>query len=54
MNRKKRINNKLTKNLKNFEFSIEDNSHLHKGHINFDGKNETHILLKIKPTIKKK
>jgi len=49
MNRKKRINNKLTKNLKNFEFSIEDNSHLHKGHNNFDGKNETHILLKLKP-----
>ena len=49
MNRKKRINNKLTKNLKNFEFSIEDNSYLHKGHNNFDGKNETHILLKLKP-----
>ena len=47
MNRKKRINNKLTKNLKNFEFSIEDNSHLHKGHNNFDGKEETHILIKL-------
>ena len=54
MNRKKRINYKLKKNLKNFEFIIEDNSHLHKGHNNFDGKNETHILLKIRPTKKVK
>ena len=52
MNRKKRIYNKLKKNLKNYEFFVEDNSHLHKGHNNFDGKNETHILIKIK-SIKK-
>ena len=50
MNRKKRISYKLKKNLKNFEFFIEDKSYLHKGHNNFDGENETHILLKIKPT----
>jgi len=50
MNRKKRISYKLKKNLKNFEFFIKDNSHLHKGHNNFDGKKETHILLEIKPT----
>ena len=49
MNRKKRINYKLKKNLKNFEFFIEDNSYQHKGHNNFDGKKETHILLKLKP-----
>ncbi len=48
MNRKKRINKILKKNLKNFEFIIEDNSHLHKGHNNFDGTNETHFLIKIK------
>ena len=47
MNRKNRINNKLKKNLKDFQILIEDNSHLHKGHNNFDGKEETHILVKL-------
>ena len=47
MNRKKRINDKLKKNLKDFQILIEDNSHLHKGHYNFDGKDETHILIKL-------
>ena len=47
MNRKKRINDKLKKNLKDFQIFIEDNSHLHKGHNNFDGKEETHILIKL-------
>ena len=47
MNRKKRINDKLKKNLKNFHILIEDNSHLHKGHNDFDGKEETHILVKL-------
>ena len=49
MNRKKRINDKLKKNLKDFQIFIEDNSHLHKGHNNFDGKEETHILIKLFP-----
>jgi len=53
MNRKKRINDKLKKNLKDFQIFIEDNSHLHDGHNNFDGKHETHILLKLKPKNKK-
>ena len=47
MNRKKRINDKLKKNLKDFQILIEDNSHLHKGHNNFDGKEGTHILIKL-------
>ena len=47
MNRKKRINDILKKNLKDFHIMIEDNSHLHKGHNNFDGKEETHILIKL-------
>ena len=47
MNRKKRINDKLKKNLKDFHILIEDNSHLHKGHNNFDGKKETHILVNL-------
>ena len=48
MNRKKRINDKLKRNLKDFQILIEDNSHLHKGHNNFTGNNETHILVEIK------
>ena len=54
MNRKKRINDKLKKNLKDFQIFIEDNSHLHKGHNNFDGKEETHILIKLFPQKKNK
>ena len=54
MNRKKRISEILKKKLENFEFEVNDNSFLHKGHNNFDGKNETHILLKIRPTKKVK
>ena len=54
MNRKKRINDILKKNLKDFQIFIEDNSHLHKGHNNFDGKNETHILIKLRSTNEKK
>ena len=51
MNRKKRINEILKKNLKNFDILIEDKSNSHKGHNNFDGKGETHILLILKPKI---
>ena len=45
MNRKKRINDILKKNLKDFQVFIEDNSYLHIGHNNFDGKEETHFLI---------
>ena len=54
MNRKKRINDKLEKNLKDFQILIEDNSHLHIGHNKFDGKEETHILVKLLSKNKKK
>tara|TARA_Y100000590_G_C15491758_1_gene928018 strand:- start:337 stop:594 length:258 start_codon:yes stop_codon:yes gene_type:complete len=49
MNRKKRINEILKKDFIDFTISIHDNSHLHIGHNNFDGKEETHILVKLKP-----
>jgi len=49
MNRIKRIENLLKKHLKDFSISIEDNSHLHKGHGNFDGRYETHLRLILKP-----
>ena len=45
MNRKKRISEILKKKLENFEFEVNDNSLLHKGHNNFDGKGETHIQI---------
>ena len=54
MNRKKRINSILIKNFTNWNIEVQDVSNLHKGHNNFDGKNETHILLKIRPTKKVK
>tara|TARA_Y100001970_G_C13959202_1_gene712286 strand:- start:113 stop:367 length:255 start_codon:yes stop_codon:yes gene_type:complete len=53
MNRKYRINNLLQDNLAEFSVEIIDNSNLHKGHNNFNGKGETHIkviLHKKKPT----
>ena len=49
MSRKKRINKLLSNELKDFSLFIVDNSNLHKGHNNFNGKNETHILLKLLP-----
>jgi len=48
MNRKKRIENILKKKLLHFSIRIIDNSHFHKGHNNFNGQNETHLLIKIK------
>ena len=47
MNRTKRIEEILHKHLSNFRIDVVDNSHLHKGHNNFNGEGETHILLKL-------
>ena len=54
MKRKKRIYEILEKKLVNFDINIEDNSFKHKGHNNFDGTQETHILLILKNKTKKK
>jgi len=43
MNRKQRIDKLLSKKFNNFLLEIIDNSNLHIGHNNFDGKKETHI-----------
>ena len=51
MNRTKRIGNILQKNLPDFSINVIDNSHLHKGHNNFDGNNEPHILVQLKKKI---
>ena len=48
MNRKQRIYNLILNNFAEFSIEIIDNSHLHSGHHNFDGKNETHILILLK------
>ncbi len=48
MNRQKRITYLLEKNLKDFLIKIFDNSHLHAGHHNFNGSNETHMLIELK------
>ncbi len=45
MKRKKRIYKILSDNLKEFSIKIIDNSHLHIGHNEFDGKKETHIKI---------
>ena len=45
MNRKQRIDKILSKKFNEFLLEIIDNSNLHIGHNNFDGKNETHIKI---------
>ena len=48
MNRTKRIKTILVKHFSNFNINIVDNSNLHKGHNNFSGDGETHILVNLK------
>ena len=52
MNRTKRIQNILEKYFNDYTIAIRDNSNLHKGHNNFDGDNETHILVQLKQNSK--
>jgi len=48
MNRTKRIKNILEKNLSEFDINVIDESNKHKGHYNFNGNDETHIIVEIK------
>ena len=48
MNRTKRIKDIIEKNFNDFSISVIDNSLAHKGHNNFDGKEETHIKIELK------
>ena len=48
MKRMQRINKLLSDKFTNFSIKIQDNSHLHTGHNNFNGKNETHIKIILK------
>ena len=52
MNRTKRIKNILEKYFIDHNIIVIDNSYLHKGHNNFDGANQTHILVQIKKNSK--
>ena len=48
MNRTKRIKDIIEKNFNDFSVSVTDDSLAHKGHNNFDGKEETHIIIELK------
>ena len=48
MNRTKRIQNIIEKNFNQFSILVTDDSLAHKGHNNFNGKEETHIIIELK------
>jgi BolA protein len=48
MKRKKRIEETLNFSLKNWLIKVEDTSYLHKGHNNFNGKEESHFKVSLK------
>ena len=48
MNRTKRIQDIIEKNFSEFSIYVTDDSLAHKGHNNFDGKEETHIIIELK------
>ena len=51
MNRTKRIQDIIEKNFNEFTISVTDDSLAHKGHNNFNGKEETHIIIELKKKI---
>ena len=48
MNRTKRIQDIIEKNFNEFSVLVSDDSLAHKGHNNFDGNEETHIIIELK------
>ena len=48
MNRTKRIKDIIEKNFIEFNVLVTDDSLAHEGHNNFDGKEETHIIIELK------
>ena len=48
MNRTKRIQDIIEKNFNEFSVSVTDDSLAHKGHNNFEGKAETHLIIELK------
>ena len=51
MNRTKRIKDIIEKNFDEFSILVTDDSLAHKGHNNFDAKEETHIIIELKKKI---
>lgn len=52
MNRKKRIQSLLSNHFINSKIDVEDNSHEHIGHSNFNGSEESHFKVTISNRIK--
>ena len=52
MKRTKRIKNIIENNFIDFSISVTDDSMAHKGHNNFDGYEETHIIIELKKKYK--
>ena len=48
MDRTKRIQDIIEKNFNDFGVLVTDDSLAHKGHNNFDGDGETHIIIELK------
>ena len=48
MNRTKRIQDIIEKNFNDFSVLVTDDSLAHKGHNNFEGKAETHLIIELK------
>ena len=48
MNRTERIKNILEKSFLEFNISVIDDSISHKGHYNFNGNDETHLIIELK------
>ena len=51
MNRTKRIESILKKNFLKFGINVIDNSRSHKDHNNFNGNNETHIIVELRKNL---
>jgi len=54
MNRTKRIQSILEKNILDFSINVIDNSLSHKGHNNFNGSGETHLIVELNKGTKTK
>jgi len=48
MNRTKKIKNILEKTFTDFDIIVKDDSESHKGHNDFNGSGETHIIIELK------
>ena len=54
MKRKKRIEKILYKNFISWSIEVKDKSFLHRGHGNFNGKEETHFIIILQSKMNKK